>query len=184
MNRLTFTGVMLAVFLTASYPGQGAERIAVLNFELNDITSLPNTPQEQRRTASFRPLLEQALSQAGDYDIISIDAADQAAANSGFGYLFRFPELAAKLGRQFGADWVIVGQHSKPSFLFSYLLANLIDVKTQSLAASYAIELKGNNEKVAWRGMRALARKIHASIETGAQAGPCDNSPCPVLQQP
>ncbi len=33
--------------------------------------------------------------------------------------LFSHHDLAAKLGKQFGADWVIVGQHSNPSFLFS-----------------------------------------------------------------
>jgi hypothetical protein len=165
MNRIILTGTILSICLITSSIGRAAERIAVLNFELNDITSLPNTPQEFRRTASFRPLLEQALIRAGDYEIVSIDAADQTAANSSFGYLYRFPALAAKFGGQVGADWIIVGQHSKPSFLYSYLLANLIHVKTQTLAASYAIELKGSHEKVTQRSIGSLARKIHASLK-------------------
>jgi len=164
MNRPMLKRMLLAVLLLASQSGQAAPRIAVLNFELNDITSLPNTAEEQRRTASLRPLLEQALGKTGDYEMIRIPAADQAAANSGFGYLFRFDALAAKLGEQYGADWVLVGQHSKPSFLFSYLLANLIEVKSQTLAARYAIELKGNHEKVTQRGIQSLADKIRASI--------------------
>jgi hypothetical protein len=165
MNRLMLTGVILSVLLMASNVVQATERIAVLNFELNDITLLPNTPQEQRRTASIQPLLEEALNQTGKYEIIRIDAAEQAAANASLGYLYRFPELAAKLGKQFGADWVIVGQHSKPSFLFSYLLANLVQVKTQSLAASYAIELKGSHEKVTRHGIESLARHIQAALK-------------------
>lgn len=169
MNRLTLTGTVLSILLLASPCGQTAPRIAILSFELNDITSLPHTPLEQVRTASIRPLLEQALRRAGDYEIIRIDANDQAAANSGFGYLFRFHELAAKLGEQFGADWVIVGQHSKPSFLFSYLLANVIQVKNSSLAASYAIELKGSHEKVTQRGVNSLADKIQTSLDKSAQ---------------
>ncbi|MGZ8944165.1 MAG: DUF2380 domain-containing protein, partial [Methylococcaceae bacterium] len=88
----------------------------------------------------------------------------QAAANSSFGYLFRFNDLAAKLGEQFGADWIIVSQHTKPSFLFSYLMAHVINVKTQTLVASYDIELKGNHEKVTQRGVKSLANKIHALI--------------------
>jgi len=164
MNRPMLMRMLLAVLLLASQTGQAAPRIAVLNFELNDITSLPNTPEEQRRTASPRPLLEQALGKAGDYEMIRIPAADQAAANSGVGYLFRFDALAAKLGERYGADWVLVGQHSKPSFLFSYLLANLIEVKSQALAARYAIELKGNHEKVTQRGIQALADKIRAAL--------------------
>lgn len=164
MNRLKATVILLAMSLLLSNIGNAAQRIAILNFELNDITSLPNTHGEQIRTASIRPLLEQALSELGDYQIIHINAEAQAAANSSAGYLFRFNELAAKLGAQFGADWVIVGQHSKPSFLFSYLMAHLINVKTGTLAADYAVELKGNHEKVTKRGAEALAKKIHGTL--------------------
>lgn len=164
MNILKATAIALAMILLLSNTVNAAQRIAVLNFELNDITSLPNTPQEQLRTASMQPLLEQAISQSGDYEIIHITAADQAAANSSFGYLFRFNDLAAKLGEQFGADWIVVSQHSKPSFLFSYLMTHLINVKNQTLAARYDIELKGNHEKVTQRGVISLANQIHASI--------------------
>jgi hypothetical protein len=163
MNRSTIF-VVLVFMLLAGYQAQAAERVAVLNFELNDLTSLPYTPEERQRTASFRPLLEQALSRMGDYAMIPVNDGDQAAANPGFGYLFRFPELAARFGERVGADWVVVGQHSKPSFLFSYLLANLIDVKNRTLAASYAIELKGNHGKVSQHGIEALAKKIRASL--------------------
>jgi len=155
----------LAMSLLLLSNAEAAPRIAVLNFELNDITSLPNIPQEQLRTASMQPLLEQAISQSGDFEIIHIKTEDQIAANSSFGYLFRFNDLAAKLGDQQGADWIVVGQHSKPSFLFSYLMAHVINVKTQALVASYAIELKGNHEKVTQRGVKSLANKIHALID-------------------
>jgi len=164
MNSLKSMAIALVMGLLPLSDADAATRIAVLNFELNDITSLPNTPQEQLRTASIAPLLEQAISRSGDYEIIHINAEAQAAANASFGYLFHFHDLAAKLGEQFGADWVIVGQHSKPSFLFSYLIAHLINVKTQTLAASYAVELKGNHEKVTQRGVKSLANKIHTSI--------------------
>jgi hypothetical protein len=40
-------------------------------------------------------------------------------------------------------------------------MAHLINVKTQTLAASYAIELKGNHEKVTQQGVNSLAKKIH-----------------------
>ncbi len=164
MNSLKSTLIALAINLLLLSNVDAAQRIVILNFELNDMTSLPNTPQEQLRTASIRPLLEQAISQSGDYEIIHINTEDQAAANSSFGYLFRFNDLAARLGEQFGADWIIVSQHTKPSFLFSYLMAHVINVKTQTLTASYDIELKGNHEKVTQRGVKSLANKIHALI--------------------
>ena len=153
----------LLVGLLVCQIGHAKPRIAVLDFELNDITSLPNTVQERQRTASIRPLLEQRLRQ--DYEIIAIDADAWTNANAGFGYLFRHHELAAELGQQFGADWVIVGQHSKPSFLFSYLMVHLIRVKTHGLAARYDIELKGTHATVTEHGITALSGKIHDFVK-------------------
>lgn len=161
-NIRTFMLLMALLFCDCAFAKQ---RIAILNFELNDITSLPNTKQEQQRTATIRPLLEQEIQKLGDFEIIQIDAQSQAAANSSFGYLFRFHDLAAKIGHQFGADWVIVGQHSKPSFLFSYLMVHVVNVKTQSLATGIDIEMKGNHEKVTQRSVMALAKKISLFIE-------------------
>lgn len=165
MNSLKSTVIALTIELLLLSNANAAQRIAVLNFELNDITSLPNTPQEQLRTASIQPLLEQAINQSGDFKIIHIKTEDHIAANSSFGYLFRFNDLAAKLGEQYGADWIVVSQHSKPSFLYSYLIAHVINVKTQTLAARYDVELKGNHEKVTQRGVRSLANKIHALLD-------------------
>lgn len=139
-------------------------QIAILPFELNDITSLPNTPAELTRTASMQPLLEQTMVQLGEYKIISIPADEYKAENAGLGYLFRFHDIAAKLGKKFDADWIIVSQHSKPSFLFSYLIAQVINVKTGQLLARYDIELKGNHQKVTQRGVRKLSREIDKMI--------------------
>ncbi len=165
MNRLSATAIIFSIILLSSNIGYASPRIAVLNFELSDLTSLPNTVQEQQRTSSIRPLLEQALNQMGGYEIINIDAEAQAHANSSFGYLFRFNDLAAKLGAEFGADWVIVGRHSKPSFLFSYLMVHLINVKTRTLTASFDIELKGNHQSVTQRGVNKLVEKIQGTIK-------------------
>lgn len=152
--------LILVVYLAFSHPVNAAPRIAVLNFELRDITTLPNTPDELVRTATMKPLLEQAISDLGGYEIVQININEQNAATAGEGYLFDFDEIAAKLGRQSGADWVVVGRHSKGSFLYSYVMAHLIDVKTESLAGNYSVELKGTHQKVTERGTSALAKKL------------------------
>ncbi len=158
---------LLALFISAFiYCGvaYANPRIAILDFELNDITSLPNTPKELVRTALIKPLIEQTMTQEGNYEIIQISLDAQKEANPGFGYLFRFHDLAAILGNQFSADWILVGQHSKPSFLFSYLMVYLINVKTEKAVARYDIELKGNHQKVTDRGVRKLVQKINGTI--------------------
>jgi hypothetical protein len=161
---LLIKSLLLVLALLVSRTGYATTKFAVLNFELNDITALPSTLEEQKRTASIKPLLEQAIIQVGDYELVQINATAYLAANAGPGYLFRFDKLAAQLGKQVGADWIIVGQHTKPSFLFSYVLAHLIQVQTARKIASYAIELKGNHEKVTQRGVKRLAREIKSTL--------------------
>ncbi len=58
LNKLTFLVLVFSALLTDA--ANAATRIAVLDFELNDITSLPNTPAERQRTASMAPLLTKA----------------------------------------------------------------------------------------------------------------------------
>lgn len=157
-RRLLFS----AVLLLAGFDLAAKPRIAILNVELNDVTLQANTPEERQRTAGIRPLFEQALLQNGNYEIVSIDGQAQTSANAGFGYLFAHADAAAELGRQFGADWVLVGQHGKPSFLYSDLMMRLIDVKNQRLAASYGVELKGNHGDITQRAIDKLAAKFRA----------------------
>lgn len=163
-TRLGTIGLMLIACLAFSGSVIATSRIAVLNFELNDITLITEYARGINSYCFHQPLLEQALNEVGAYEIIQINTKAKDIENAGFGYLFKFNEVAANLGRQFGADWVIVGQHSKPGFLFSYLMVHLINVKTQSLAGSYAIELKGTHEKVTQRGVKSLANKIHGTV--------------------
>lgn len=164
INKLFGRFLILGISLIFSNTIDAASRIAVLDFELRDITSLPNTPEELMRTASIKPLLEEALKNEGEFEIIQINFESQQTANAGVGYLFNFNDTAAALGQQFGADWVIVGLHSKPSFLFSYLMVHLINVKNRMLSASYNVELKGNHAKVTEHGVNVLANKLDAAI--------------------
>ncbi|MGR9101064.1 MAG: DUF2380 domain-containing protein, partial [Gammaproteobacteria bacterium] len=83
-------------------------RIAILDFELKDLTLAPGIPEEIERTASVRPLLEAELKKAG-YVIIDIDPDSRKSADGGVGYLYDHTDAAAKLGRRFDADYILVG---------------------------------------------------------------------------
>ena len=161
---MTINKLLALLLICAASTGVAAPRIAVLDFELNDITSLPNTPAELQRTATMAPLLIEAFNQTGHYQTVAISTDLQKAANGSFGYLFRFPDEAAKLGHQQQVDWIVVSQHSKPSFLFSYLWVYLVDVPSKAIVARYDIELKGSHEKVTRHAIASLAKKIHETI--------------------
>lgn len=156
--------VMFAVFVCLfSVHALAKPSIAVLDFELRDLTLLPGIPEEKQRTASVKPMLETELKKSG-YEIISIPLAAQAEATSGFGYLFDHHDLAAQLGQRYHADYVLVGRLHKPSFLFVYLMGHLIDVKKQVLIADYLSEVKGGDKKLTGKGVEDLAVKINTTL--------------------
>lgn len=138
-------------------------RIAILDFELKDLTLKPGIPQEVERTASVKPMLEKELKKSG-YEIVSIPQDAQVQAAAGVGYLFDHHDIAAQLGRQYKADYVLVGRLHKPSFLFVYLMAHLVDVKKQTLIADYLSEMKGTDNKLTRKGVESLVVKINSSF--------------------
>ena len=139
-------------------------RIAILDFELKDLTMIPRTPAEIKRTASIKPLLEAELKKA-DYVIITIDPKSQKFANSGVGYLFDHHDVAANLGKQFDADYVLVGRLHKPSFLFAYLMGHLIRVNDAKLIGNYVSEAKGPNRKLTIKAVESLTVKIDKTLD-------------------
>lgn len=155
-------GMFIFIGLIPHY-AEAKPSVAVLDFELRDLTLLPRTPEEISRTANVKILLEAELKKSG-YDIISIPLAAQAEANSSFGYLFDHHDLAAQLGQKYQADYVLVGRLHKPSFLFVYLMGHLVDVKKQALLADFSSEVKGGDKKLTGKGVEDLAVKINNAL--------------------
>lgn len=139
-------------------------RIAVLDFELQDLTLKPRIPAEIDRTASLKPLLERELKTAA-YQIVSIDLTAQQHASAGVGYLFDHPDAVAKLANKAAVDYVVVGKLHKPSFLFAYLMAHLVRVRDGQLVGNYISEVKGADKKLTVKGIEDLTDKIDATLD-------------------
>lgn len=155
----------LAILLIAISVGVQAEtRIAVLDFELKDMTLAPGIPAEIRRTASIKPLLEEELRRAG-YRIVDIPPDAQQRANAGFGYLFDHADVAAKLGRQYGADYLLVGRLHKPSFLFAYFMVNLVKTDQSAWQGQFISESKGPNQSLTIKAVESLTEKIDKQLD-------------------
>lgn len=154
--------VALTILVSFSVYAKGS--ITVLDFELNDVTSNPGVAEEVERTASLKRLLEESLS-AKDYPIVSIDPAAQAEANKGFGYLWDHSDEAAMLGKASGSDFVIVGRLHKPSFLFAYLMAHLVDAKTGDVVGDFIVEVKGQQRNITVKGVESLGRQIDKRLQ-------------------
>lgn len=164
-NRFYRLWIASIISVLLNFPVIADTRVAILEFELKDLTLRPGTDQEVERTASIKPLLQTIMEKDGQYSIAQIDKVAQQEATSGFGYLFDHHDVAAELGQSVGADYVVVGRLHKPSFLFAYLLTHLVDVKTQKLVGDYVVEVKGPQEKITKKGVETLARKIRKTIQ-------------------
>jgi Protein of unknown function (DUF2380) len=164
-NKTNKLGFLLLAFLLclSSVHATAKPKIAVLDFELKDLTLKPGIPQEIERTASVKPMLEEELQKSG-YEIVMIPLAAQMQATSGVGYLFDHHDTAAQLAQKYGADYVVVGRLHKPSFLFVYLMAHLVDVKQQRLIADYLSEVKGGEKKLTRKGVESLVVKVNETF--------------------
>lgn len=145
-------------------PVNAATRIAILDFELHDLTLAPRLPKEIQRTAGLKGLLEGELLKAG-YSIVNIDLAVQQHANAGFGYLFEHSDLAAALGKTVNADYILVGRLHKPSFLFAYIMGHLVRVADGRTVGNYSVETKGGEQKLTLKGVESLTVKIDHDLD-------------------
>jgi len=159
-----YFGVAAALLFLYADPLQAAVGIGVLDFELKDITSNPNIPEETARAATLKPELERALQQR-HYDIIPVTNDQQTNATKGVGYLYDHPDEAAALGETTGARFIIVGRVSKPSFLFVHFLARLVDVKTKQAVNDFVVEVKGQHIKLTGKGIQRLAQEVDEGIQ-------------------
>ncbi len=160
-------GLLLGLMLLPAIAPQASSRvIAVLEFELNDLTLNPDLLAETKRTATLRPLLVEQLTDQYNFSVIENPDSAEIESEKGQGYLFDRPAVAAKIGREAGANWIVSGRLHKASFLFVYLKAQLINTQTGRVAADFVVEIKGPQQKLTHKGIEALAQQINAALES------------------
>ena len=152
--------LLLLFFLGLSCSAQAQPKLAVLDFELKDMTLAPGIKTEIERTAAIKPMLEMQLQQAG-YNIIPVSKERQQFMDSGVGYLFNHHDVAAQLARANNADFILVGRLHKPSFLFAYLIVQLVEAKSGKLSERWVVEVKGPQKKLTSKGVESLVVKIN-----------------------
>jgi hypothetical protein len=165
MKNIKIPPILLFLLVMFNNSVYAEVRVAILDFELKDLTYLPNRPEEIQRVASIKPLLTAELKKAG-LTVLPIDSAAQQALNMGEGYLFDHVDVAAQLGKNVNADYVIVGRLHKPSFLFAYLLTEIVAVKSGQLIDSLSVETKGSEKKLTGKAIEMLADKINEVLHS------------------
>lgn len=164
LHVLLYALCLLPMMLASELFATG-ESIAVLEFEVHDLTLNPATEAERERAITLRPLMQTALRDTHGYNIVSIDPEIQSEADKGVGYLYDKPALVAELGEPVNADYVIVGRVHKASFLFVYFKALIIDVAQKKLVSEQIIEVKGPQQKFSAKGIEALSILVDLDIQ-------------------
>ena len=160
---------LLVLPLLIVYSANTNANVMVLDFELKDLTIYQDNSVEIERTSKFKPMLEQALTDLGQQKIVEFDIREQRQADAGKGYLYDHHDVVAEFGLAHRAQWVVVGRVHKPSYLFSYLKVQLIDVAGGSMVADLTVELKGQQDKFLKKGVKRLAMQIIEAIDHYSQ---------------
>lgn len=119
-------------------------KVMVLDFPLNDLTDLPNPPEELARIAHFNISFKQKLVDDGAEIVPVNDQIKAIAAEQSATYLFDHTDIAADLAKGSGADYIVIGVAMKPTYLFVYPRLLLVDVKTNRKAFTSYVQMEGS----------------------------------------
>ena len=126
ISGLLLTSLSIGAELQAVSPAM--KKIMVVDFELRDVSPIPNVTQEVERTALIDSVIRKTLS-ANGYQLIPACNELKKASEQGNSYLYDRPEVAGEIGGRCGADFVLMGQTWKPSFLFVFPQVQVVDAR-------------------------------------------------------
>ena len=149
-----------------------ATSIAVPDFELLDLTLRLTDPakvaklkaKEQKKIELMESLIEEGITNSEGFTFIPVSTEARENADKSIGYLFDCAECAADLGRDHNADFILIGRLHKPTYLFSYIIVRIFDVKNNRLIKEYRSEIKGKPSKAIPGAVDNLLLKINRDI--------------------
>jgi hypothetical protein len=149
-----------------------AKKIMMVDFELRDVSPIPNVAEEVKRTTLIDSVIRKTLTSQG-YTLIPACDALKKAADQGNSYLYDRPEIAGKLGGECGADYVYMGQTWKPSFLFVFPQVQVVDTRAnltreQLVVVSRVVQLEAStlDENVTEAAAKKLALQIVEKLQS------------------
>jgi len=170
MKKISY--LLLPLLFLAS-PVWGNSTIAVTDFELLDLTLKLSDPkkvaaidaQEQERIKMIDALMKEGIANTEGFTMVHVSAEDRQKADKGVGFLFDCAKCSASLGRDYNADYILIGRLHKPTYLFSYIIVRIFDVKANRLIKEYRTEAKGKPSKSVPGAIDNLLIKIRKDIQ-------------------
>lgn len=143
-------------------------RVMVLDYQLNDMTDLPNAPEELERIAYLSATYKQRLADNGVKLVPVNDALKGAVANQSATYLFDNVPSAARMAQGSGADYLLIGVALKPTYLFVYPRILLVDIRTAEVVMARAAQLESSwsDQNTTKRTAEKLADMVSDELKT------------------
>ncbi len=144
--RLFLYLFLLFGFLTTPHlsASEDLATVMVLDFQLNDMTGLPNAPEELERINYLTFVYKQKLAMSGIHIIPVNEKLKTVIKNQSSTYLFDNVETAANLAAGCGANYLLINVALKPTYLFVYPRLLLIDIKTKKVVMAKAAQLESS----------------------------------------
>jgi len=143
-------------------------KVMVLDYQLNDLTDLPNAPEELERIAYLSSTYKQRLADNGVELVPVNEALQHAVENESPTYLFDNVPNAASMAEGSGADYLLIGVALKPTYLFVYPRILLVDIKTQKVVMARAAQLESSwsDQNTTKRTAEKLADMVSEELKT------------------
>jgi hypothetical protein len=169
---LNYLIVFLSITLSIIFPvfndanAATPPKVMVLDFQLNDLTDLPNAPQELERISYLSKIYKENLEKLGVNIVPVADKLKADIQNQSPTYLFDHIEYVADVAAESGADYVLIGVALKPTYLFIYPRILLIDVKLKKviLAKAYQLESSWTDQNTTANTAKKMAGVVAAVI--------------------
>jgi hypothetical protein len=154
------------LFIPQAFAGSTA-KVMVLDFPLNDLTDLPNPPEELARIAYFNVAFKEKLVDDGVVLVPVNDKIKAILATQSATYLFDHTDIAATLAEGSGADYILIGVAMKPTYLFVYPRLLLVDVKTKRKVFTSYVQMEGSwlEQNTTASSAKNLAKKVSAELK-------------------
>lgn len=141
--KVIFFLCLIALTVPVTFAGAGA-KVMALDFQLNDLTDLPNAPEELARIEYLSSAFKQKLVDNGVELVPVNDRLKAELSGQSATYLFDRVDYAAKLAEGSGADYLLIAVALKPTYLFVYPRILLVDIKTQKVVMAKASQLESS----------------------------------------
>lgn len=151
---VSVAAVALALFGPPARPAVAEPRVAVFDFELDNTSLAPSTPEELERTRRLGVQLREMLGAPGRYEVLDIAPVRERIARVRSIRSCNGCELDA--ARQIGADLVAYGWVQKVSNLILNINVVIEDAKTGQHLRADSVDIRGNTDESWRRGLRYL----------------------------